>query len=326
LQATQSTKECYEVPTGKRIVIALGGNAILQPRQAGAFDEQLANVQSTTDQIAELVAAGHTVVITHGNGPQVGAILIQQEAGRNQVPAMPLDACGAQSQGLIGYMLQQCLGRSLKRKGIHRPVATIVTQAVVDPADPAFQNPTKPVGPFCPEDWARQRMATTDERWIEDAGRGWRRVVPSPDPKRIVEAPAIAQLVAAGAIVIANGGGGIPVIERDGDLVGVEAVIDKDLGAERVAHDVGAQVLMILTDVPRVALNYRTPNQRDLDRVTLNELVAYQEEGHFRAGSMGPKVEACRRFLENGGEEAIIASLHQALEAISGSAGTHITT
>ncbi|OPZ62139.1 MAG: Carbamate kinase 2 [Firmicutes bacterium ADurb.Bin506] len=311
--------------TGKRIVIALGGNAILQPGQAGSFAEQLANVQVTADQIADLVAAGHTVIVTHGNGPQVGAILIQQEAGRAQVPAMPLDACGAQSQGLIGYMLQQCLGKSLRTRGIERPVATIVTQAVVNPDDPAFQHPTKPVGPFYNEDWAKQRMASTDERWIEDAGRGWRRVVASPNPQRIVEAQAVARLVETGAIVIVNGGGGIPVIEKDGDFVGVEAVIDKDLGAERVAHDVRAEVLMILTDVPRAAINYRTPQQRELDRVSLAEVEKYQQEGHFKAGSMGPKVEACRRFVANGGETAIIASLTQAVEAIAGRAGTHIT-
>ncbi len=309
----------------KTIMIALGGNAILQPGQEGTAQEQLSNVESTADQIAELIFRGHRVVVTHGNGPQVGAILIQQEAGRAQVPSMPLDVCGAQSQGQIGYMLQQSLGKMLARRSIAKPVATVVTQMVVSPADPAFQNPTKPVGPFYSEDYARQRMQSADETWIEDAGRGWRKVVPSPDPIRIVEWDAILSLVQSGAIVIANGGGGIPVIERNGHYEGVEAVIDKDLGGECLAHDVKADVLMILTDVGHVALNYRMPNQRDLGTITLAKITQYQQEGHFKVGSMGPKVEACRRFVDRGGEAAIIASLDHAVDAVEGRSGTRIT-
>jgi carbamate kinase len=308
----------------KTIVIALGGNAILQPGQEGTVLEQLKNVESTADQIAELISRGYRVVITHGNGPQVGAILIQQEAGRSRVPAMPLDVCGAQSQGLIGYMFQQSLGKVLARRSIAKPVATVVTQMVVSPLDPAFQNPTKPVGPFYTEDYARQRMQAADETWAEDAGRGWRRVVASPDPMRIVERDAILSLVRSGAIVIAGGGGGIPVVERNGHYEGVEAVIDKDLGAECLAQDVKADILMILTDVGRVAIHYNTPDQCDLATIALDELCRYQKEGHFKAGSMGPKVEACRRFVDRGGEAAIIASLEHAVDAVEGRCGTRI--
>jgi len=308
----------------KTIVIALGGNAILQPGQNGTVDEQMENVDSTAEQVAELIAQGHRVVITHGNGPQVGALLIQQEAGRDRVPPMPLDVCGAESQGQIGYMLQQSIGKMLARRSIQRPVATVITQMVVDPNDPAFANPTKPVGPFYSAYYAEQRMKETGEKWIEDAGRGWRRVVPSPDPIRIVEQDAILSLVRTGAIVIANGGGGIPVIEKGGLYKGVEAVIDKDLGGECLARDVGADVLLILTDVAHVALHYKTPHQVDLHTVQLDDLIRYQQEGHFKAGSMGPKVEACRRFVERGGEAAIIAQLDRAVEAIHGNAGTRI--
>jgi len=308
----------------RTIVIALGGNAIHQPGQRGTVQEQLRNVESTADQIAELISRGCRIVITHGNGPQVGAILIQQEAAREQTPPMPLDVCGAQSQGQIGYMLQQSLGKMLARRSIERPAVTVVTQMVVSPHDPAFHNPTKPVGPFYTEDYARQRMQSANERWIEDAGRGWRKVVPSPDPIRIVERDAIISLVRSGAIVIANGGGGIPVIERNGHYEGIEAVIDKDLGGECLARDVRADILMILTDVGQVALNYRMADQRDLDTVTLAEITQYQREGHFKAGSMGPKVEACRRFVSQGGEAAIIASLEHAVDAVEGRRGTRI--
>jgi|CZCA01.1.fsa_nt_gi carbamate kinase len=314
----------FELDNAKTIVIALGGNAILQPGQNGTVDEQMENVDSTAEQVAELIAQGHRVVITHGNGPQVGALLIQQEAGRDRVPPMPLDVCGAESQGQIGYMLQQSIGKMLARRSIQRPVATVITQMVVDPNDPAFANPTKPVGPFYSAYYAEQRMKETGEKWIEDAGRGWRRVVPSPDPIRIVEQDAILSLVRTGAIVIANGGGGIPVIEKGGLYKGVEAVIDKDLGGECLARDVGADVLLILTDVAHVALHYKTPHQVDLHTVQLDDLIRYQQEGHFKAGSMGPKVEACRRFVERGGEAAIIAQLDRAVEAIHGNAGTRI--
>ncbi|NPV69169.1 MAG: carbamate kinase [Firmicutes bacterium] len=311
---------------GKTVVVALGGNAILQPGQKGTYAEQLENVRKTCEQVAAMMKDGCRVVITHGNGPQVGNILIQNEAGSGQVPAMPLDVCGAESQGLIGYMIQQSMTNILRGEGVNVPVVTVVTQMVVSRSDPAFAKPTKPVGPFYTEERARAAMREKGETWIEDAGRGWRKVVPSPDPIRIVERDVILSLVNSGAVVIANGGGGIPVVDEGGRLVGVEAVIDKDLGGQRLAADIGADVFLILTDVPKVALNFRKPDQANLDLVTLDEVVRYQQEGHFKAGSMGPKVEACRRFVAGGGSIAIISSLDTAVEALKGKAGTRVVT
>lgn len=310
--------------TDRTIVVALGGNAILQPGQAGTAEEQLANVERTCRQIAKMIEAGYRVVVTHGNGPQVGNILIQNAEAAKVVPALPMDMCGAESQGLIGYMIQNRLQGSLADLGLNVPVATIVTQTVVSPNDPSFKKPTKPVGPFYTEAKARRAIAEKGETWIEDAGRGWRRVVPSPDPVRIVEEPAIRAMIEAGAVVICVGGGGIPVVEEGNHYRGVEAVIDKDLGGARLALNVGADTFMILTDVRKVAINYRSPQQVDLDRMTLEELQRYQAEGHFKAGSMGPKVEACRRFVAGGGRRAVIASLEEAVEALNGEAGTQI--
>lgn len=309
---------------GKKIVVALGGNAILQPGQFGTIDEQRHNVDVTAEAIAELIRRGHQVVVTHGNGPQVGNILIQNEEASDQVPAMPLDVCGAESQGQIGYMIQQSLHNRLHALGIDKPVVTVVTQVVVDPQDPAFQNPTKPVGPFYTKEKAEELMAA--KGWvIKEAGaKGWRRVVPSPQPKAIFERDSVRALINSGAVVIASGGGGIPVKEERGLLTGVEAVIDKDLAGERLAHDVGAEVFIILTDVEQAALNFGTPEQKNLSRMTLVEAAQYAREGHFKAGSMGPKVEAARRFVANGGEQAIITSLHKAVEALEGRAGTVI--
>lgn len=306
------------------IVLALGGNAILQPKQKGTAEEQYANINETAAQVARLISAGYRVVITHGNGPQVGNILLQHEAGASLVPRMPLDICGAQSQGQIGYMMQQSLQNRLRALGVHTPVATVITQTVVSKNDPAFKNPTKPVGPFYDGRKAKAQMEEKGETWIEDAGRGWRRVVPSPDPIRIVEREAISALVNSGLVVIANGGGGIPVVEENGEYKGVEAVIDKDLGGQRLAVDVGADMFVILTDVPKVALNYNTPQQIDLDQMTLQDVERYQKEGHFKAGSMGPKVEACRRFAAETGKMAVIASLDRAIDAVNGVAGTRI--
>jgi len=308
---------------GNLVAIALGGNAILRPGQRGTAEEQLENVRATCRQIASLLRDGYRVVLTHGNGPQVGSILLQNEA-TDAVPAMPMDVCGAESQGLIGYMMQQSLHNELVRQGMTGwPVASVVTQTVVSADDPAFDKPTKPVGPFYDEDHARRKMGE-GETWVEDAGRGWRRVVPSPDPVEIVEIDVIRRLASDHAVVICTGGGGVPVVrDQDGTLRGVEAVIDKDLGSERLATGLGADLFVILTDVPRVALNYGEPAERFLSRLTVGEARALQKEGHFKPGSMGPKVEACCRFVEAGGRAAI-SSLTKVHEALAGRAGTWV--
>lgn len=310
----------------KTVVVALGGNAILQRGQKGTFEEQLKNVYHTAQQLAEMVLSGEwRIVITHGNGPQVGNILLQQDAAKGVVPPMPMDACGAQSQGLIGYMIQQSLKNILAERGRGDiPIATVVTQVLVDKDDPAFRSPTKPVGPFYSEEEAKRLRVEKGWHVVEDAGRGWRRVVPSPDPKAIVERDAIRILVENRAIVIASGGGGIPVIEEDGGLKGVEAVIDKDLAGERLAEDVKADVFLILTDVDRVKLNYGKPDERPIERMTVEEAKRYMAEGHFAKGSMEPKVRAAVRFVEAGGERAVIASLDQARAALAGQAGTQV--
>lgn len=311
----------------RRVVIALGGNAILQRGQKGTYEEQMTNVMKTAKQIVDIILDGdYEVVITHGNGPQVGALLLHMDAGQSVhgIPAQPMDVAGAMTQGQIGYMIQQAIRNELKRRGVERPVATIVTQTLVDKNDPAFQNPSKPVGPFYDEETAK-RLAK-EKGWVvvEDAGRGWRRVVPSPDPIGHVETPVIQDLVAKGFIVIASGGGGVPVIEEDGVLKGVEAVIDKDLAGEKLAEEVNADIFMILTDVNGAAINYGKPDERWLGKVTVEELRRYYEEGHFKKGSMGPKVLAAIRFVEWGGERAIIAALDKAVEALEGNTGTQV--
>lgn len=311
----------------KTVVVALGGNAIIQPGQKGTFEEQMANVHVTCEQLAQMVKSGdYRVVVTHGNGPQVGNLLLQNEAGKNVAAPMPLFALGAETQGFIGLMIQQNLGNLLAEQGNGDiSVATIVTQVVVDKSDPAFANPTKPVGPFYSEAEAKALEADKGYNVREDAGRGWRRVVPSPDPIEIHEKDAIRHLVEARAIVIASGGGGIPVTKENGKLVGVDAVIDKDLAGERLAVDVGASIFMVLTDVDSVRLNYKTPDEKVLSKITIAEAKKYAEEGHFAKGSMEPKVRAAVRFIEAGGEKAIITSLDQAVAALNGKAGTTIT-
>ncbi|MCC6028615.1 MAG: carbamate kinase [Candidatus Korarchaeum sp.] len=304
------------------LTIALGGNALLQYGQKGTFEEQLANARVTAKQIVELVKRGHKVVITHGNGPQVGAILLQQEAGSSQVPAMPLHACGAMSQGLIGYMIQQSLINELRKAGIDIPVATVITQVLVDRNDSAFRNPTKFIGPWYSEEEAREKDKLG---WVMkyDVGKGWRRVVPSPDPIKQVEIEAIRRMVDSGIIVIASGGGGIPVVDEE-ELEGVDAVIDKDLAGERLASSLGADVFMILTDVEKIAINFKRENQKFLDVLTIEEAKKYYEEGHFPPGNMGPKVLAAIRFVERTGKTAIITSLDKAVDALDGKTGTRI--
>jgi len=311
----------------KLVVIALGGNAILRPGQTGTFEQQMENVETTCAQLADMVTSGsYKIVITHGNGPQVGNILLQNEAGRDVAAPMPLYVCGAQSQGLIGYMIQQSLHAQLAARGRGDiPIATVVTQVVVDETDSAFQNPTKPVGPFYTEQEARQLEAKKGYHVREDAGRGWRRVVPSPDPIEIFEKTAIRQLVDARTIVIASGGGGIPVIKEKDRLKGVEAVIDKDLAGECLAVDVGAVIFLVLTDVEQVKLDFNTPQERAISHMPLAEAKRCHAEGHFAKGSMEPKVRAAIRFIEAGGEKAIITSLDRAMDALEGNAGTTIS-
>lgn len=308
----------------KRAVIALGGNALIKPGQKGTIYEQFANTRETVKSIVKIIKDGWDVVLTHGNGPQVGAILLQNQAGRDLVPPMPLGICVAESQGLIGYMIQQCLSNALRKEGINKDVVTIVTQVLVDDKDPAFENPTKPIGPYFNEDQALKLLK--DGYQMTKQKNGWRIVVPSPDPKAIIEANIIKALLDDGIIVIAAGGGGMPVVERKGwGLDGREAVVDKDLSAERLAEAIGADVLLILTDVPYVYLNYGSEDQEPLRKVNLEEIKKFYEDGHFPAGSMGPKILAAIRFLENGGERAIIADIDHAWEALKGETGTHIT-
>lgn len=313
-----------EFSMGKRVVIALGGNAILQPNQEATFENQLKNVEDSCAKIAEITEAGHKVIVTHGNGPQVGNILRQNEEAKAYVPALPIDACSAESQGFIGYMMEQSLKNELARKKLSTNVITLLTQTEVSASDPAFQSPTKPIGVFYTREEAVELSAEKGWEMAEDAGRGYRRVVPSPQPQKIHGVEAIKQLVATDTVVISTGGGGIPVVQNEeGDLKGVEAVIDKDRSALRLSEQVEADVFMILTDVTNVYLHFGEPNQQKLEGVPVKEAKEYMTEGHFADGSMGPKMEAAIAFAESG-KEAIICSLDAAVEALAGRAGTRI--
>ena len=308
-----------------RTVLALGGNAILPPTGAGTLAEQFRVTEATMEQVLQLLRSGEQVILTHGNGPIVGNILMRNEAAAEFIPPTPLFVCGADSQGGIGFMLQQALHNVSNRQGIDTHVVTIITQTVVDRNDPAFQNPTKPIGPFFSQ--ADARRLERERGWIlkEDSGRGWRRVVPSPDPIRIVELETIRTLVAKGQIVIAAGGGGIPVAQTEtGEYEGVEAVVDKDLASVQLAAAVGANRLVIVTLVDQVSLNYGTPDQRDLAEMSLPEARRYLAEGHFPPGSMGPKIRGAIRFLEDGGEEVLITSPRKLAAGLRGEAGTRL--
>ncbi|MEI7884224.1 MAG: carbamate kinase [Clostridia bacterium] len=305
------------------VVVALGGNAILKPKQAGTIEEQMANVNEACHNIANLIEQGYDVVIAHGNGPQVGNILLQNAAARKDVPAMPLEVCGAESQGLIGYMIQQNMRKELRKKGIDKPVATVLTQVIVDANDAAFKNPTKPIGAFYSEAEAKENMEKKGETWKEDSGRGWRKVVASPMPIDVVELATVKTLIAAGTVVITIGGGGIPVILKDGDLVGVEAVIDKDLASALLAKELDADILCIATDVANVAINFGKPDQKNLETITVAEAKAYDADGQFGKGSMGPKVQAVVSFVEHGGT-GLITALANLKDAVTANAGTKI--
>ena len=309
----------------KRIVIALGGNAL-----GNNPEEQLELVKNTAKAIVDLIKEGHEIMIGHGNGPQVGMINLAMEYASQEganTPTMPFPECGAMSQGYIGYHLQQAIGNELKRENIDKCCVTVITQVVVDEHDPAFKNPTKPIGSFYTKEDAEKIEKEKGYTFVEDAGRGYRRVVASPKPVEIVESNVIEKIVATGNIVITVGGGGIPVIKtNNGELKGVPAVIDKDSSSAKLAQDLAADMLIILTAVEKVAINFNKPNQKDLSSMTLEECEKYISEGHFAKGSMLPKVEACKKFVEESPKNAvaIITSLEKAAEAIRGETGTTI--
>ncbi|MDY6827256.1 MAG: carbamate kinase [Bacillota bacterium] len=308
-----------------KIVVALGGNALQRKGTPATAEAQLAVVKETVEYIAEMSCRDYELAIVHGNGPQVGNIVLASETAADVVPVMPFDVCGAMSQGYIGYHIQQALHYALKKRCRDIPVVTIITQVVVDEKDPAFQNPSKPIGPFYSEEEAQKIIREKGYDVKEDAGRGWRRVVASPMPKKIVEFSSLKELWNT-TIVVTAGGGGIPVIENeDGSLKGIAAVIDKDLASARLALDIGADILMILTEVEQVALNFNKPDQKNLGRISVEEVEKYMAEGHFAPGSMLPKIKAAIMFVkENPGKKAIITSLFKSLEALDGKTGTVI--
>lgn len=307
----------------EKIVIALGGNALQSGKGEATAEAQLEVVKKTCEYIADISCKGYEVGIVHGNGPQVGRILLASETAKEVTPAMPFDVCGAMSQGYIGYHIQQALRFALAQRNHPVPVSTIETQVVVDGDDPGFKNPTKPIGPFYSEEEAKALEREKGYSIKEDAGRGWRRVVASPIPKKIVEIDAIRRLWPT-TITVSVGGGGIPVIEKaDGSLEGVAAVIDKDFGAELLAEEVDADTLMILTEVEKVAINFNKPNQENLGELTMADAEKYIEEGQFAPGSMLPKVQAAMKFIRsNPSKKAIITSLDKAVEALERKTGT----
>lgn len=297
-----------------KIIIALGGNAISRDGKA-SYNEQVKQVRRTARQIVALIKAGHKVIITHGNGPQVGDLLLQQEIGKKAIPPMPLSVCGAESQGEIGYMIQQQLYNELKNSEIKKEAVTLITQVLVDYHDPAFKNPTKPVGPF----YKSKKKGSAYQ-----IGKGWRKVVASPMPQDVIEKDEIIDLVNKGRVVIACGGGGIPVVRKNGKLIGVDAVIDKDRATALLGKIVGADLLLILTDVEYAYLNFGEADQKPLRRLKLAEANKYLKADEFKEGSMKPKVESCIQFIRQGGKRAIITSLEKASDAISGKTGTVI--
>ncbi|MEG2744035.1 MAG: carbamate kinase [Oscillospiraceae bacterium] len=309
-----------------KIVIALGGNALQSKNSAPTAEAQLQVIKQTCEYIAEISGKGYEMAVVHGNGPQVGRIVLACEAAKEVVPPMPFDVCGAMSQGYIGYHIQQALTYALNKRNRHVPVVTVATQVVVEKNDPAFEAPSKPIGPFYSEEEANAIAKEKGFSMKEDAGRGWRRVVASPLPRKIVEIGAVKKLW-DDTIVVTCGGGGVPVIENmDGSLEGVAAVIDKDFAAELLAEQVDADVLLILTEVEKVAIRYNTPQQENLSQLSLEQAAQYVEEGHFAPGSMLPKVQAAMKFVRSNPEKrAIITSLDKAVEALEGKTGTVIT-
>ncbi len=312
----------------KLVVIALGGNAIKQAHEKGTVEEQFANVAETCDQLVQMNAMGYKMIITHGNGPQAGNLLIQQEEANTLVPAQPMDVVGSMTQGQIGYMFQNTLQNYFMQKGKNIPITTVVTQVLVKEDDPDFEDPSKPVGPFYTKDEAlrlKEEKSYVVKEVKPNAEKSWRRVVPSPEPFEIVESNCVQALVEARAIIIASGGGGIPVMKnKDGTLEGLEAVIDKDKAGNVLAQSVNADIYLILTDVENARINYGKPDEKPLGKITVQEAEKYLEEGHFLAGSMGPKVTAAIRFVKAGGKKSIITSLSNAVNALEGKSGTII--
>jgi len=306
-------------------VVAIGGNSLIKDKQHQTVPDQYRATAETCHHIAGMIERGWEVIITHGNGPQVGFIVRRSELSRHELHEVPLDSCGADTQGAIGYMLQRALYNEFRARHMPKSAATVVTQVLVDRDDPAFRSPSKPIGSFMDEPTARERAG--QEGWAihEDAGRGWRRVVASPIPQRIIELEAIQTLIRQGIVVIAVGGGGIPVVEdENGDLLGAEAVIDKDYASSLLARDIRADLFLISTAVEQVALNFGKPDQRWLDQMTLAEARRYYDEGHFHAGSMGPKIRAIIEYLEGGGKRAIVTNPENLERALQGETGTHI--
>ena len=306
-------------------VVAIGGNSLIKDKQHRTVPDQYEAARETCVHIAGMIEQGWNVAIGHGNGPQVGFILRRSELARHELHEVPLDFCGADTQGALGYMLQQNLYNEFLRRKIQKQAVTVVTQVLVDKNDPAFQNPTKPIGSFMDEAEASRRTETEGWNVVEDAGRGWRRVVPSPLPKRVIERDAVKELLDAGFVVITVGGGGIPVVEeKSGNLVGTAAVIDKDYASSLLAKSIGADLFIISTAVEKVSLNFGKPDQVDLDHMTVAEAKRYMEEGHFAPGSMLPKVQAITWFLQEGGKKAIITNPENIERALAGETGTHI--
>ena len=307
-----------------KVVLAIGGNAIIKEGQIGTIEEQQKNIMESSEPVLELMEQGHTVVITHGNGPQVGNTLIRGEMAKSVVPEYSLDVLDAETQGNLGYLIQQAFKNKMVERNIDKTIATIVTQSVVSKDDPAFQNPTKPIGPFYSKEEMEKIVEDRNLTFVEDSGRGYRRVVASPKPLKIVEKEAIEALLEKDITVITAGGGGIPVIENNGQLEGVEAVIDKDFASALLAADIKADYLFILTGVEQVAINFGTPNQQNLLEMTIDDALRYLEEGQFPKGSMGPKIEAAILFLQKGGKNVIITTIDKLQDALAGKTGTRI--
>jgi carbamate kinase len=310
----------------KTALIAIGGNSLIRAGERGTIDEQLSNAYATARSIVQMISLGWEVVITHGNGPQAGAALLRSERAAKEVYTHTLDMCVATTQSEIGYILERAINFELSIAGLNKLVITIPTMVLVDPHDPAFQKPTKPIGPFYSKEDAEEKKRTLGWDIVEDSARGYRRVVPSPEPVEVIHLEVIKKIIELDIIVIALGGGGIPVIKKDNKIYGSEAVIDKDRSSALLAKELNVDLFIISTDTDRVYLNYKKKNQIPIDKVTSAELKEYYNQGHFPAGSMGPKIESVIKFLENGGKKAIITSYEFLIDALNGKAGTHIIT